>query len=301
MEVARQAIDAADWELLRSVAVRKPAACLTVLQQAQVLEPDSPLHQPQPLQLFASICLRFGSHADAGWGLYYAARLLGGAQHLPLPMQNALLRNHPLWHQDVKGDRVVLARPREHHAPALVEMLGDAEFRAKYNAFLPAPEAAAREYIERVGRPVEAARQINWVVQSPSGEVAGLATLAALDFVNRRAELVFGFRGDAADGRARMEAFQLVLMLTFQELRLAKLCSMVYATNPEAQDMTLRMGLTQEGYLRRHLVVPGHPEGVDVYLNGLLLSDFHTDPRIQQHSRLAFRRTDPTRLFDHRR
>ncbi len=301
MDMARQAIDASDWSRLRAVAARKPAACLTVLQQGEVLEADSPYHQPQPLMLFAEISMRFGSHADAGWGLYYAARLLGGPQHLSLPQQNALLRHHPLWREDLRGDRVVLARPREHHRDALVSLFGDAEFRAKYNAFLPAPAAAASEYIERTNRPMESARQINWVVQNAAGEVAGLATLAALDFVNRRAELVFGFRGDVADGRARMEAFQLVLMLTFQELRLAKLCSMVYATNPEAQDMTLRMGLSQEGYLRRHLVVPGHPEGVDVYLNGLLLADFHADPRIQKHSRLAFRRTDPTRLFDHRR
>jgi RimJ/RimL family protein N-acetyltransferase len=160
---------------------------------------------------------------------------------------------------------------------------------------------AAREHIDRVGKPLEAAKQLNWVVESKTGQVTGLATLAALDFVNRRAELVFGFNDAAADGRMRMEAFQLILTLTFQELRLSKLCSLVYATNQSAQDMTLKMGLTQEGYLRRHLLVPGQAAPVDVYLNGLLSTDYHTDPRIQNHSRLAFRRFDPTRLFDHNR
>lgn len=301
MALVAQALHEQDWPGLRVMATRRPAAVLTVLQQAQVLDPDSPAHHAEALQLFADICRRFGSHADAGWALYYAARQLGGTQHLKLPLQNALLRHHPLWHQDVRGDRVVLARPRESHHEALTVLFGKQAFREKYNAFLPAADVAAREHIERAGRPAESAKQINWVVQSPSGEVAGMATLAALDYVNRRAELVFGFEGDVADGRMRMEAFQLILVLTFQELRLAKLCSMVYATNPSAQDMTLRMGLTQEGYLRRHLLVPGHAEPVDVYLNGLLVSDYHSDPRIHHHSRLAFRRLDATRLFDHRR
>lgn len=301
MVLCERALANQDWLQLRSLASRKPAACLTVLQQAQILESTSAAHQPQALVLFAEICMRFGSHADAGWALYYAAQLMGGVQHLAMPMQNALLRNHPLWHQDVVGDRVVLARPRERHREALTAMFGDQEFRAKYNAFLPAADVAAREHIDRVGRPFESAKQLNWVVESQSGEVTGLATLAAIDFVNRRAELVFGFVSDAADGRMRMEAFQLILALTFQELRLAKLCSMVYATNPSAQDMTLRMGLSQEGYLRRHLLVPGHAEPVDVYLNGLLLADYLTDPRIQNHSRLAFRRLNASRLFDHRR
>lgn len=299
--LSERALAHQDWAQLRACASRKPAACLTVLQQAQVLEPNSPAHHPQALQLFAEICLRFGSHADAGWALYYAAQLLAGAQHLALPLQNVLLRNHPLWHQDVVGDRVVLARPRERHREALTAMFADQAFREKYNAFLPAADVAAREHIDRVDRPFEAAKQLNWVVESRSGEVTGLATLAAIDFVNRRAELVFGFVGDAADGRMRMEAFQLILVMTFQELRLAKLCSMVYASNPSAQDMTLRMGLSQEGYLRRHLLVPGRAEPVDVYLNGLLLADYLTDPRIQNHSRLAFRRLNSGRLFDHNR
>lgn len=298
VDLARLALQQADWVQLRQLAARKPAACLTVLQQAQVLDVQSPAHHPTALQLFADICLRFGSHADAGWALYYAARLLGGSQHLSMPMQNALLRNHPLWHQDVVGDRVVLARPRERHRDALTALFSDQDFREKYNAYLPSPEQAASEHIERVNRPFEAAKQLNWVVENRTGTLTGLATLAALDFTNRRAELVFGFAGDAADGRMRMEAFQLILTLTFQELRLAKLCSMVYASNPAAQDMTLRMGLSQEGYLRRHLLVPGHAVPVDVHINGLLLEDYLTDPRIQSHSRLAFRRMNPIQLFE---
>lgn len=299
--MAREAMAEKNWDALRKVAIRKPAACLTALQQAQVLESDSAAHTPQALLIFAELCLRFGSHSDAGWALYYAAQLLGGVQHLPLPFQNALLRNHPLWNQDVHGDRVVLARPRERHFESLTALFGDKEFREKYNAYLPAPDVAAREHIDRVGKPMEAAKQLNWIVESKSGQVTGLATLAAIDFVNRRAELVFGFNDAAADGRMRMEAFQLTLTLTFQELRLSKLCSLVYASNQSAQDMTLKMGLTQEGYLRRHLLVPGQAEPVDVYLNGLLSTDYLTDPRIQNHSRLAFRRFDPTRLFDHNR
>jgi len=135
LDLARQALVQADWTQLRQIAGRKPAACLTALQQAQVLDVHSAAHHPTALQLYADICMRFGSHADAGWALYYAARLLGGSHHLPLPLQNALLRNHPFWHQDVLGDRVVLARPRERHRDALVAMFSDQTFRDKYNAF----------------------------------------------------------------------------------------------------------------------------------------------------------------------
>ena len=120
----RACLTRAAWSELKALAQRQPAACLQAFDLMGFAEDLSV--QPAPaLLIFANLCLQNGAQGRAGWALYYAARQLGGVEHLPLPMQNAMLRHHPLWTQDVMGQRTVLARPRPEHHDALLALLKD--------------------------------------------------------------------------------------------------------------------------------------------------------------------------------
>lgn len=296
----RACLTRAAWSELKALAQRQPAACLQAFDLMGFAEDLSV--QPAPaLLIFANLCLQNGAQGRAGWALYYAARQLGGVEHLPLPMQNAMLRHHPLWTQDVMGQRTVLARPRPEHHDALLALLKDRAFTTRFNAFLPPPELAASEFIARTTPHFDDNKQIHWLIQTCDGHTTGLVTLSGFDYINRRAEIQFGFNDAAADGRARMEAFQLVLYLAFNELKLAKLCSLVYSTNQPAQDMTLKMGLVQEGRLRKHLLLPGQAKPIDIYVNSMLLEEFQNSEVVRKHSRLVFKNYNPTRLFEQAR
>ena len=296
-DVLQQAIDRGEWSAFKSLASKKPAACLMALQQARALEMGSASHVAEALFVYAEIALKIGSRAQSGKALYGASRLLGGVKQLPVPLQNGLLRSHPLWFEDAEGLRLRLARPHERHRQNLEEILGNAEFRKKYNAFLDAAPAAAQEYIHRSTLPMEKVRQINWVIETQSGQFLGLATIAGLDWKNRTGELVFGFQPGHNNARQTAEAFMLVLSIAFRDLRLGKLCSMVYANNPDAQSLTNRMGILQEGYLRQHVVIPGYPEGIDTYINGMLVSDYFSNPRVQRHIEVFLPGVDLDRLY----
>lgn len=296
-EQLNRAITSGDWAAFRALSGKKPAACLNALQQLNALEPESPAHTPDALLAYADIAQRIGSRAQSGKALYRASRLLGGVPKLPVPLQNALLRSHPLWYEDAQGLRLRLARPHERHRQDLIKLFGNEEFRSKYNAFLEPAAIAAQEYIHRSSLPMEQARQINWVIETKAGQFLGLATIAGLDWKNRMGELVFGFPPEHNNARYTAEAFMLILSLVFRDLRLSKLCSMVYANNPEAQSLTNRMGIEQEGYLRKHIVIPGYPEGIDTYVNGMLASDYQNNPRVQRHIEVFLPGVDLDRLF----
>lgn len=297
VDVLHQAIDRREWSAFKNLATKKPAACLMALQQANALEIGSAAHVPEALLVYAEIALKIGSRAQNGKALYGASRLLGGVTKLPLPLQNALLRSHPLWFEDANGLRLRLARPHERHRQSLEGIFGNPEFRKKYNAFLEASPVAAQEYIHRSSLPMEQARQINWVIETQTGQFLGLATIAGLDWKNRTGELVFGFPPGHNNARQTAEAFMLVLSIVFRDLRLSKLCSMVYANNPEAQSLTNRMGILQEGYLRQHVVIPGYPQGIDTYINGMLVSDYFSNPRVQRHIEVFLPGVDLDRLY----
>lgn len=296
-DVLRLAISSGEWTAFRSLSAKKPAACLTALQQLKPFEPDSVAFTAGALLAYADIAQRIGSRAQSGKALYRASRLMGGVSNLTVPLQNALLRSHPLWYEDAQGLRLNLARPHERHRADLVQIFSNDEFRRKYNAFLEPPAVAAQDYIHRSSLTMEQVRQVNWVIETKAGKFLGLATVAGLDWKNRMGELVFGFPPEHNNARYTAEAFMLILSLVFRELRLSKLCSMVYANNPEAQSLTNRMGILQEGYLRKHIVIPGYPEGIDTYVNGMLASDYQTNPRVQRHIEVFLPGVDLDWLF----
>lgn len=299
-DVLGELLEHANWADLKRAVQKDPERFSQAFAQNGFAR-NLAVQAPQALLIFANLSLTRGEQTKAGWALYYAARQLGGVEHLPLPMQNAMLRHHPLWREDVVGLRTVLARPRPEHRSDLLALFNDKEFTSRFNAFLPPAEEAAKEFIERTTPHFVNNKQIHWLIQTPDRVTTGLVTLSGFDYINRRAEIQFGFNDAASDGRARMEAFQLVLYLVFNELKLTKLCSLVYSSNQPAQDMTLKMGLLQEGCLRRHLLLPGQARPIDIYVNAMLLEEFQSSEVVKKHSRLVFKTYDPTRLFEQQR
>jgi RimJ/RimL family protein N-acetyltransferase len=249
----------------------QPMQALDFLRQQQVLDTASPLHQSAILQLYGELALQQGLPIEAGWALYYSRSLSG---FLPPPLQEALLQTHPLWHQPLRGHRVVLFRPQQRHRDFLIQTLGDADFIEKYNLSLGSASSAADGYVTRGSLPAEQLRQLDWVIETQTGVAIGLASIADLAFAHRRGEFLIGFPNPKISSLLTVEASLLVLALAFHELCLGRLVSYVYADNVKAQKATLDLGFSAEGRLRRHLYAPTKPDGVDLLSNGLLCEDY---------------------------
>lgn len=301
LDAAEQALRQQDWTALGQLARKKPASVIKTLQDAQVMSSASPSHHPKALVAMAEALLRMGAHQDAGRALYLASRAFGDVGRLPLPLQTTLLQHHPLWHEDATGRRLRFARPAERHRAFLIDTLSDPEFRHQYNAFLEAAPEAAQAYIDRARRPSTQVQQINWVIESIDGRPHGLATIAKLNLLQRTGELIVGFPQGQRTARRTGEAFLMVLSLAFRDLRLRKLNSLVYADNPLSQDLTIRSGFTQEGYLREQLVLPGQDKAMDLYLNGCLAKDYFANTWLADHASHLMAGVDLDRLFDPQR
>lgn len=294
----QQLAAARDWAGLRAYTLQHPHEAIGQFRRQGVLAVTSPLHLPQVLMLYGDLAFGLGYRDECGWALYQAGVLVGDVSLMPPPLQRLLLRTHPVWSQPVHGPRLTLFRPQQRHFAFLRRAFGDQAFVRKYNAFLGPAESAAQGYLDRAQRPMEKLGQLDWVIETKAGEPIGLIGLAELIFQHRRGELLVGFPGAAGSARIALEANLLVLSVAFRELRLNKLVSYVYADNPKAQQVVLNLGFSSHGLLQRHVVVAGHPEGLDVHADGLLREDYFANPRLKAHCARALPGVNLDRLFN---
>ncbi len=282
-----------DWQPLYKLAQQNPAEVLSYLRRQHALNTTSPYHQPAILLLYGELALQQGLRIEAGWALYYARQLAD----LSAPLQQALLWTHPLWHQPVRGHRVVLYRPQQRHRDFLMNTLGDEAFTDKYHVALGSAEAAAEGYLARSRLPSEQLRQLDWVIETQAGKAIGVASIADLAFSHQRGELLLGFPDAAVSSLLTVEAGLLVLALAFHHLPLSRLVSYVYADNAPAQQATLNMGFSAESRLRRHIFSPSKPDGVDLLANGLLREDYVANARLNALYSRLLPKLSPAHLF----
>jgi len=77
-----------------------------------------------------------------------------------------------------------------------------------------------------------------------------------------------------------------VLDYVFNRICLNKLTSVVYGNNIVSQKNCLALGFIQESYLREQIIETESGKFLDLYVNGMILSDFRSNKRI---SRLSHR------------
>jgi diamine N-acetyltransferase len=114
----------------------------------------------------------------------------------------------------------------------------------------------------------------------------GIANLVDIQFGHRRAEFLIGIP-DPTDrsASAGLEATLLVMDFAFNRVGLNKLTTFVYGDNQVSQNNTLALGFTQESHLREHLALPDSGRLIDLYGNGMTVSDFRSNTRLARSSR----------------
>ncbi len=175
----------------------------------------------------------------------------------------------------VGGVRLRLPTPVDHDFVATT--LARRDFMARYHRYQGSDSVSVTRFIERAARRPSVSRRIDWLVCDRAGRPCGLAALADVDPVQRRAEWLLGLPEGPADPSFSLKAALALLELAFGRLRLRKLVSHVYGDNPQAQRNTLHLGFRAEGLLRAHLEVDGR--ALDLHVNGLLAEEFAAEAR----------------------
>lgn len=200
-----------------------------------------------------------------------------------------MIQTHLVGFAPVRGKRVSLARCAPEHAEFLHQCYADDEFMNVYRLAQSRTQTVHQiraRLTDEQQYPPEELKRLEWVILAHATPEAshpiGLASLANFITHHRRAELLFGIIAEGEKkGRQGMEAMLLIMEYAFNILKLNKLTSLVYGHNRYAEDNTLELGFTQEGYLRQHLY--HEPHGfIDLYQNGLLAEDFRANERLRK-------------------
>jgi RimJ/RimL family protein N-acetyltransferase len=183
------------------------------------------------------------------------------------------------WWEPVqaRGARMRPVQPRDE--AFLATLFADRAFMRQYSLFQDSSPQGVRAFVQMAPLPPRVSGRLDWVIEDREGRPIGIAGLNRIDFANRRCEVMFGYPGEGDAARKFALAAE-GLRFAFDRLRMHKLVSHVYATNPVAQKFTLGLGFRQEGLLREHVRLGPDAGWIDLYVNGLLREELVQAGRI---------------------
>jgi RimJ/RimL family protein N-acetyltransferase len=154
-------------------------------------------------------------------------------------------------------------------------------------------EESVRAALKASEHSVVQSRSAHWLIESKSDPASsgsewqpiGLASLAEIMLGHKRAELLVGIydQKDRGNGAAII-ATLLLFDLSFNQVGLHKLTSIVHADNELSQRTTLSLGFLQEGLRKQHLYDPYTKTWLDCFDNGLTEDDFRNNSRLARLS-----------------
>ncbi len=206
-----------------------------------------------------------------------------------------LFEVNPTWMMPLEGSRLLLRRYDAQDAAYLHTLFRDKDFMMLYNRTI-----SHHQKFEEISKKLNQAykthpcksRTVDWIIsRSTDQQVIGIANLVDIQFNHRRAEFMIGIPklADRASG-AGLEASLLILDYAFNKVRLNKLTTIVYGDNLSSQNNTLALGFVQESHLREQLLEPISGKFLDLYGNGMTLSDFRANKRLSRLSMHLLRR-----------
>ena len=191
---------------------------------------------------------------------------------VPLVIDQGIEDLESRWWEPVEA-RGVRMRPLQlADEPFLGRLFADREFMRQYSLFQESSPQGVRAFVQMAQLPPRVSGRLDWIIEDREGNPIGVAGLARIDFVNRRCEVMFGYPGEG-DAAKKFAIATAGLHFAFDRLRLHKLVSHVYATNPVAQKFTLGLGFRQEGLLKEHVRIGPDAGWIDLYVNGMLKED----------------------------
>lgn len=196
----------------------------------------------------------------------------------------------PIWLAPLKGKKLRLRRYQEKDALYLRQCFQNPQFMAQYNHFIPRHQHAddlAKQLRETHDKHPCQTKSVSWVIlKNDTHQYAGIANLVAIEFAHRRAEFLIGLPDPADHAKGiGLEATLLIMDYAFNKVSLNKLTTAVYEENAPSQHNTLALGFVQECYLQEHLAEPVTGRLLNVYGNGMTVSDFRCNKRLSKLSK----------------
>lgn len=207
--------------------------------------------------------------------------------------QRCALDLDPVWCAPIVSRHLVLRILQESDSEYLHRCYAMPDFMRFYHHALPRhhslPILAQKLRRHQQLHPFQS-KSVDWIIWRQGNDgierPVGLANLVDIQFPNRRAELLLGIpEGEDRLGSTALEASLLIMDFAFNRVQLHKLTSYVYAINPSAQKNTLSLGFKQEGWLREHILQPESNALIDMFINGLTVTDFRQNQRLAKLSR----------------
>lgn len=176
------------------------------------------------------------------------------------------------WWQALVSKQIQLARRSPDDLPLVRRCWADAAFMDRFNrmaAPLPVADPDLRALLlrERWALPQES-RALHWTIRD-SNQACGFVSLVDISLPHRRAEFLIG-TVPGTPGRVAVTAAHLVLAFAANQAKLERLVANFYPENTSALRAALHLGFTQEGVLRRHVLLPDGQRS-DLVIAGLLL------------------------------
>jgi len=198
----------------------------------------------------------------------------------------------------LSSGRICLVRQAPEHAAFIYACTQDTEFmdlyRLNQNRNESETQIAERLVKDQDVLP-ENLKRFEWVIErlgknGADNTAIGLVAIADYQAKHNRAEFLIGIKEQASKKMGLVfEAGLLVFDFAFNQLKLNKLISFVYGYNDYSQKNTLKLGLLQEGCLRQHIWHKHHGY-IDLYQNGLLVSEFRESKILAKLSKRLLKR-----------
>lgn len=180
----------------------------------------------------------------------------------------------------LESARLRLRPPRQSDAPRIVPLADEREVAAN-TLTMPHPysEVDAREWIERCRRNAATGEEIAFVVETrDTAELVGACGIG-INQTHRLGEVGY-FIGRPYWNRGYCsEAVRTMLDWGVTALAIDKLIARVFTGNAGSSAVVRKLGMEQEGLLRRHLVKWGERRDVEQW--GMLVSEYQEKGRLQ--------------------
>ncbi len=209
----------------------------------------------------------------------------------------------PAWCVPLESKRLFLRRYQGEDAAYLHQCYMNVSFMDLYNRYIPRHQhtddltVTLSQAYEK--HPCQL-KTVDWIIfRKLTRARIGIANLVDIQYQHRRAEFQIGLPdpADHTHGIA-LEATLLVLDYAFNHVGLNKITTVVYGHNISSQKNALALGFVQESYLREQLIDKTNGKCIDLFGNGMTLSDFRKNKKISALSnRLLGRNITDSQAF----
>lgn len=158
----------------------------------------------------------------------------------------------------LEGQHVRLEPLTTGHAQALYQAAADGELWRSRVTVVPASPDAAGAYVEEALAGQVQGRYLPFVViQKASGRVVGTTRYRAIERAHFRLEIGSTWLAASVQRTAvNTEAKYLLLRHAFEQLRCCRVELLTDVLNEQSRAAIARLGATQEGILRHHMIMP---------------------------------------------